>query len=45
MEVVKETAECAFHINIKNKKTCLEDEILNELKKFAKDIKQGTFTS
>jgi len=40
MEVVKETAECAFHINIKNKKTCLEDEILNELKKFAKDIKQ-----
>jgi hypothetical protein len=40
MEVVKETVECAFHINIKNKKTCLEDEIITELQKFAKNIKQ-----
>ena len=43
MEIVKQTKECAFHIDSGD--ICMEDAILSELAKFAKDIKKVTVSN
>lgn len=40
MEISKEPNECAFQLNKNDNESCLEDEIVNELHNFAKNIKK-----
>lgn len=40
MDVVKKTKECAFHLSDIKDDICMEDEVIDKLKTFAKNIKK-----